>query len=453
MREKAHRARTRSSKQGLVKVRGVAHISRGSLQCLARWLICVVLVGMPFHALIVIVLGHAFGGQLLFASWKEVVIVLLSILAVLLSFVTGFGWIRRPANLMVAIIGVAGLIGVALSGRSDFSWLAGIKTTLLPLVLFVAVQPFADQLNWQKIRGLVLIPALVVSGIALVQFLITPTLFLQMLGYGPTTINPYQTVLIGSDLGRSFATLGGPNQLGAYLMLPTLWFLALGVTARNRQMRLIAAFAAAVTTLAILTSFSRSALLGLFGGLIVLFGLYIPRRFQVVAAAGGIVSAVIGWLKIQQLARIPGSFVQTYLIRGQVNDSGMIIGSDEGHIYAWQQGLELAARHPLGLGFGAAGPASKYGSAYTITENWYVQIVLELGWLGALAFGILFIELTRRWWLSEDRVSKVLLASLFAILVANAFLHTFADSTLSIVWWTLAGLSYGGGRVRGHDGA
>ena len=453
MRKKPERAHATPSANSTKQRAIFRYISVDSIGGVARWLIGALLVGMPFHAFVVVVLGHTFGAQLVFASWKEVIILLLTLFAGLACLQRGFDWLRRPANYMVGLIAATGIFGIVLSGRYDMAALAGIKTTLLPMILFVAVQPFSDKLSWQRVRSFILVPAGVVAVLALLQFFITPTLLLQSLGYGPSTINPYQTVSVGGDLGRSFATLGGPNQLGAYLILPAIWLCALALTARKRQMRLFAALGSVISVLAMTTSFSRSALLGVAVGLVALLGLWVSRKYQPFLLLGGVVGASVGWLKLQELARVPGSVVQTYFIRGQVNDQGVIIGTDEGHVNAWQQGLDLALRHPFGLGFGSAGPASKYGSGYVITENWYVQLLLELGWIGILAFGVLVIDLARGWWLSDDRVSKVLLASLLAILMANLFLHTFADSTLSIIWWILAGLSYGAARTRGHDGA
>lgn len=420
---------------------------------IARSGIYALLIGMPFHAFFVVVLGFAFGSQLVFASWKEVIIFGLAACALLKSFRDGWGWLYKPANWLVLTIAIFGMIGVMVTQRFDIAVLAGVKTTFLPLLLFVAVQPFAGQIRWRRLRALVLVPASIVALLAIVQFLIVPTTWLQAWGYSSTTIAPYQGVFAGASLARSFATLGGPNQLGAYLILPIVWSVALAVSATQRRHRLIAAGLSMSMILALATSFSRSALLGLIAGLVVLFGLFLPRIQQVWYALAASLAAVLGVGQIRAMALQDGSIIQRFFIRGEVTDKGMIVGSDEGHVFAWQNGLDIALRNPLGLGFGASGPASKYGANYSITENWYVQILLELGWLGILAFALLFVELMRRWWLSNDRVSKVLLASSVGILVANLFLHTYADSTLAIISWTLFGLSYGAGCEREHDGA
>ncbi|TXG76157.1 O-antigen ligase domain-containing protein [Patescibacteria group bacterium] len=419
----------------------------------ARGGIYTLLVGMPFHAFVVVVLGFAFGSQLLFASWKEVVILGLTACALLKSLRDGWGWLHKPANWLVLVIAIFGMVGALLADRFDIATLAGIKTTFLPLLLFVAVQPFAGEIRWRRLRVLVIVPASIVALLAIMQFLIVPTTWLQAVGYSSTTITPYQGVFAGASMARSFATLGGPNQLGAYLILPIVWCVALAVTAKQRRHRLIAAGLSMGMILALATSFSRSALLGLIAGLVVLFGLFLPRIYQAWYAFATLLATVFGIGQIRALALQEGSIIQRFFIRGEVTDSGMILGSDEGHVFAWQNGLDVALRHPLGLGFGASGPASKYGANYSIAENWYVQILLELGWFGVVAFGLLLIELIRRWWLSNDRVSKVLLAGSVGILLANLFLHTYADSTLAILSWTLFGLSYGAGRERGHDGA
>ncbi|MCC7543330.1 O-antigen ligase family protein [bacterium] len=430
-------------------------ISGASLQAIARGIVYALLIGMPFHAFVVVVLGYFIGSQLIFASWKEVLIIALCFLALIKSVYDGWQWVYRPANWLVLATILFGVVGAFTHAGLDLSiaFFAGVKTTVLPWVLFLAVQPFASIVRWRRVRALVLGVALVVSVLALIQFFIVPTAWLQSVGYSSDTINAYQSVNFGGEFGRTFATLGGPNQLGAYLILPTLWLLAIALTAEQRQKRLTAASGAVIAAAALAVTFSRSAMIGLLIACLVLLGLYVPRKYQPWYVLMGVISTMAVWTWVQELVRVPGSFIQRYFSRGEVNQGGVIIGSDEGHVYAWQQGMQLVAQSPFGQGFGSAGPASKYGGNFVVTENWFVQLLLEVGWFGAATYAMLVVELWRTWWLASDRVSKVLFASLVGILIANLFLHTWADSTLAIIWWALAGLSYGAGRERGHDGA
>jgi O-antigen ligase len=100
--------------------------------------------------------------------------------------------------------------------------------------------------------------------------------------------------------------------------------------------------------------------------------------------------------------------------------------------------------NPIGHGLGSAGPASFKASQPVIPENWYLQIAYEVGILGLLLYILAFAGLLGDFIRNRN---LALPASLFAltcgILVSNLFLHTWADSTLVLIVFTLYGLYKG----------
>jgi O-antigen ligase len=77
-----------------------------------------------------------------------------------------------------------------------------------------------------------------------------------------------------------------------------------------------------------------------------------------------------------------------------------------------------------------------------IAENYYLQIAQETGWLGLGLF--LAILIAVGWELAKRRrraLAVMLLASLVGISVVNVLSHAWADDTLSLLWWGLAGIA------------
>ena len=399
------------------------------------------LIGMPFHATLVIWLGSVFGGQAVLSLWKELIIAWIVLAAIVMSFKQGFRWLLRPVNIALMCAIGFGFIGLWLTARADTSVLVGIKTTVFPWLLCLAIQPFASQFKWMNIRSIILITALAVSSLAILQFLVIPTLFLQSIGYNSTTIIPFQGIQPGVDFGRSFATLGGPNQLGAFLILPAVWSLTIAISNKNRKRRYQASIIFTFIVLAMVTTFSRSAWVGLaVAGLVVIIRA-VPKSWRVLVSGIATASLLIGWKIADYLISSTTGLYRQLLLRGEITAAG-VIGSDEGHIIAFQSGIAKSLQHPLGLGYGAAGPASKYGSGF-ITENWYLQLVLELGWFGGISWCIAVGFLIRSWWKDMSHEATVLLATMSGLLVTNLFLHTFADSSLAITWWLIVGIYIG----------
>jgi len=417
------------------------------LQKLTTILVTLLLLGLPFHAFFVTWLGYLSGQSWLLSIWKEALVGGLTVMALYASSQRpgGWRWLKRPPVISLGLAISFGLIGLWIARRFDISTLAGIKTTVIPFILFFAMQPLASHLRWSRLRLWVLGPATIVAILAILQFLIMPTQWLTSLGYGSTTIAAFQAIRPEVSFGRSFATLGGPNQLGAYLILPTIWFLGLALTAATRQKRLIAAIAWSILTLGLVVSFSRSAWVGLLIAAGVLIWRRLPGRWRIPSLATFVGLGGLGYVFLENIIKRPITttdiILKNIFVRADIG-SGTVVGADEGHIQAVQNGLRLVSQHPFGLGIGAAGPASTYVAGGIITENWYLQILLELGWVGAVAVLVAWGECLRRWWQAKELHHHVLMASLVGLAGASFFLHIWADSTLALMWWVLAGISY-----------
>ncbi len=183
---------------------------------------------------------------------------------------------------------------------------------------------------------------------------------------------------------------------------------------------------------------SRSAWIGAAVALVVLCVLQFNKRQLKQATLAAIPLCLVG------LAILFG-LRNTYLVQNTLfhtdENSKSARSSNSEHWLNSANGAKDAVSHPLGQGPGSAGPASFYNTNATkIAENYYLQIAQEVGFIGLALFtainSLLVTQLLpnrRQLW------PAVLLASFAGICVINLFLHGWADDTIGLIWWGLAG--------------
>jgi len=408
------------------------------LQTFFHYGIAALLVGMPFHALVVTVSGNFLGNRAIWQSWKEVLIVLLTSAALWLF------WQNKKRNFSLHAANIAALLvivlGVAITlfARVDVvQALFGYKVVLLPIVLYLIVQLADARLSEEHLLKLVLWPSYIVATLAILQEFFIPLSWWSALGYNDSTIRPLQLVDPAVKSIRAFASLGGPNQLGAYLIFPTILSLVYALRSRKWQYGV----GALVLLTGLITSFSRSAWIGLIVALfaaIFIFGNKLVRLITVtlVAIGVGLLFSVAQTLP----ARLSNTQAQYFLLHGRYNDAREIEGSDYGRIQALNKAVDSIKDHPWGNGLGTAGPASFVSSQPVITENWYLQIVIEIGLIGLVLFAVFFLDNLIPLVRSQSFMAKALAASLCGLLVTNMFLHAWADSTLGIIIFLMMGM-------------
>jgi len=132
------------------------HVHSENLKRLGGVLILVLLALVPFHALFTVWGGTLIGRRELVAIWKEVLILLIVGLALVVSLPSVFrnGWrevLRQPAVVLVGLIILAGLLANMLNANYGMAFFVGVKTTVVPLLLFLAVQPFAHNISERRL--------------------------------------------------------------------------------------------------------------------------------------------------------------------------------------------------------------------------------------------------------------------------------------------------------------
>lgn len=421
------------------------------------WLARTLLVGlgaifvlMPVHAFISTWGGTAVGPLWLWKSWKELLVVALTLVTL--------GWLLTKPSALRALLAkqlpllVTGYVVLTLVLAFIFLRQNGADATMAALAMnlrYLGVAALAYVLfsyadlsaNWFKRACLFVVGAgVTVSVIGIIQIAMLPTDFLSQFGYNKdTTIAPAMLIDDNPDHLRAFATLRGPNDFGAFLILPLIL-----VAMKAHWRRPLFVLAASVMVAALILSGSRSAWIGAVVALAMYGSLYFRKRisFKQIAAIGGI-AVLLGAGALYAAVTVPA--LRMAVFHSSPSDPSLTEGSTDDHIAATAQGIERVVKEPFGCGPGCAGPASYYGDEPQISENYLVQIAEETGVIGLGLFAVLVGTVAAMLYRVRtlDMLRWALLASLAGYAMIGLLLHVWTDDPLSITWWLLAGAVLG----------
>lgn len=411
----------------------------------------VILVGVIFHAPLSVGLGVLFPDySLLIKSWKEILMVILIPLAIyivtkrkLWRELAG-DWIFRVIILYTALHLVVSL----LFWQGIIPTLAGLAIDLRYVLFFALVYVIVRVMP--RARRSIIIAAIIgaftVTVFAVLQ-LFLPADILSHIGYSKETIAPYLTVDKNPDYIRVNSTLRGPNPLGAYvgmvLGLLTAALVRSRLNLKDKKVLIATIILAGASAIALWISYSRSALVAGIITVCIVLGITIMKKISRRAwIAFAIILAVLaGGLT---LAR-DTEFVSNVILHENPN-GGSDLSSNEGHVESLQYGIGQLFREPFGSGVGSTGSASLLGAQPTIVENQYLFIGHEIGWLGLLLFGILFVLIMIQLWKrKQDWLALGLFASGIGLSLIGILLPVWVDDTVSIIWWGLAATALAGG--------
>ena len=425
-------------------------LSIKQLKLFGIYLALIILVLLPFHAILTVWLSSLVGHYTLLRLWKEILMVIMSVFAVIILIkdkkLLSKLLKSKLMLLMLLYILIHVVVGIWAyeSKKVNLTALGDGLITNLRLIVFFALclifSYYNDFLkkNWDKI---LLIPAALVIVFGLMQHFILPLNFLQHLGYNANTIAPYQTVDQNINYVRIQSTLRGSNPLGAYLILIIPAALAFFIRAKkgtNIKKVLFIYIIAAITVL--FYSYSRSAWAGaiIASGFVIWLMANKKLRFQM---TGLFILLLIAFSVSLVVYRHNTRFEDTFFHTSSLTHSP--VSSDQNHESALISGLKDIAHNPLGKGPGSAGPASVHNNhPPLISEDYFLQIAEEVGVIGLIVFLAIYIYIGKILWQQRrDALSLVLFASLLGITLVNLFSHAWTDDTLGLIWWGLAGVA------------
>jgi hypothetical protein len=201
---------------------------------------------------------------------------------------------------------------------------------------------------------------------------------------------------------------------------------------------------------ALLFTFSRSSLLALAAGLLVLA--YLLRQWWPLAAAVATLAVSVAWVHVFPHVAPEGKWTKQDLVLqhniaqqhpGATGNAGSINEpSIHSHWISLREGVRTVVHHPQGYGLGNAGQtASRTGTPIKAGESNYTEIGAETGLLGALLWiawnlGV-FAGLVAR------RVAGIG-AAFAATLVLAVQTDVIGDPWMGYCMWALAGIGLGG---------
>ena len=374
-------------------------------------------VGLAAHNAVMAALyvGGVRGGALtVIQAWKEILLAV-AVARVALDAVRARRLPFRPrvADWLAVAFGALAVVYAlipqsVLGGLADHKAVAyGLRHDVVPVVAFLLFRALGlDRAERRRLAWTVLGTAAAVATIGLVDVYAVPIgwwrgsgvadYFNKHLGYdyhgtgGLPENFIYNTGSEAHFLRRLVSVFLSPLA-AAYLIV-----VALLVAPR----RWLALPLAAVAFVGLLFTFSRSSLLALAAGLVVVA---IARRaFVPVAVAVAVVAIGVGWASVFPKIGPTGHWTKADLVyqhqisKQQGPASGSAISDREpsirSHLTNLKQGIRTVIHHPQGFGLGNAGQtASRAGTELKAGESNYTEIGAETGLLGAalwLAWGL-----------------------------------------------------------------
>jgi hypothetical protein len=220
-----------------------------------------------------------------------------------------------------------------------------------------------------------------------------------------------------------------------------------------RRARILIPLSAAIFA-GLLFTFSRSSLLALAAGLVVLA--FVRRRWWPVVAAIATLAVSVAWVHAFPHVAPRGKWTQQDLIeqrsnaKNQPGASGSAGSIDEPSIHShWvslREGVRTVVHHPQGFGLGNAGQtASRTGTTIKAGESNYTEIGAETGLFGALlwiAWGLaIFIALVTTAWRTHWWAGAAIAAAFGATLVLAVQTDVIGDPWMAYCLWALAGIA------------
>jgi len=398
---------------------------------------------MPFHTFLVVWAGHLLGHQAIFQAWKELLIVVLFCLSLIVIFknLQNKQKLFHHSNYLILVFFILTLLISAINQPPLLALSYGIKYTLSYLLLFVIAQIAATSRDEKIIIRIILVTSAIVVSFGLLQIFLLPHNFLTNFGYSQMTVAPYLGVP-GTNAIRILSTLGGPNQLGSFLLLPICLLVYLII--KKQKLWYFILLAGSIVVL--FNTYSRSAWLGAILAIVITMFLTFSRailRWSILI----FLTIVLGCILLISV----NSRLQSYLFHGDsityLNDlkTHNLNSSDAKRLISMQAGFEAVAKDPLGKGLGTAGPASVKADNGFLTENYYLQIAVEAGVLGLIIYLLIQVSVGISLYKIKDSspLAIALIGSLAGMAVINLFLHGWTDSSTALIWWSTAGLALG----------
>ncbi len=408
------------------------------------FIICLFLIILPFQAFLLTFARFEFNlssGQFFVLSlWKEALLIFLFLFLFLRFREEKFKISFSILDKLIIAFSVLTILYFLIFPGGLSSKLAGLRYDL-EFFLFYFAGRFSA-LNKKDIKTFFYIflgGAIIAILFGLLQVSFLPPSFMLRFGYSPSLGDYLKTGIIStyeavnpslSNFYRIQSTFPGSLQFSSYLVLVIGLLFSTLLFLKGRK-KILVILILVLALAALIATYSRGAWLAVMFTIFITAFLKAKKKIYVVLPT--VIIILAGVIAVFALFQV--KTFQTLLLHGEVRDNALF-GSTVAHNEAFSKSFNIALKNPLGLGIGSAGPASKFSNETIISENGYLQVMIELGVLGFLIFVFilfsLFKELKGIFKSVKDNFYKMfslgLLSSLSGLSLNNLFLHTWSDT-------------------------
>jgi hypothetical protein len=197
----------------------------------------------------------------------------------------------------------------------------------------------------------------------------------------------------------------------------------------------------------VVIAFSRGAILGLIVTLavaIIIPGIgFIRNNLRRVASIVVLVCVVVTGIFILSINLHPRTFKNVVL---HADEQTTLRDPNELRIDFVKRSLNRIYHNPQGTGLGTAGLASMKNeqSGVYLTENYYLQLAIEIGLVGLIVFTTLIVVVVAKlyfvWRGYGKYYSLAMLSSFTGLFVTNMLAHIWTNETIAVIWWGTAGV-------------
>lgn len=394
---------------------------------------------LPLHAFLVTFFNFGLGfHSSAISAWREIVLIVLTLLAT--TVVIKKKKLPRWSiiDTLIASYFLLGLIFLIIQREEVNQWILGARYDFEFFYFYwlIRVFDFGSETIKKFLKSIIAAAVIVVIFGIILQFL--PQDFLTQFGYSTyqdewskgSAVFSCHYLEFYQNFCRMQSTFGSPGRFGSYLLFISALsgtFL-LSTQKKSKQILWGLLFLASITGL--ILTLSRANWIGFAAMLgVALFPLI-----------KGIKKRVIGLVAVVTLIMLAfgGSLIKPIFLRS---------ASSFEHLQLSLQGMALAEKYPLGMGLGKVGPAS-FSFSKLLTENAYLQVILEMGFLGGTLFllilVVMLIKLREQYQKSQSRFTQILsytcFLTLIGLMAAGFFIHSFEETSLMLMLFGLTGL-------------
>lgn len=356
----------------------------------------------------------------------------------------------NPLDLPLFAFFCIGFVLMCLVGSYPSIQLDGYRATVQYLLwFFLITRLLRDERDFSRLYRLLCAAACLIALHGIYQYIV-----------GVPIPASWTTHSEASVRTRVYSIFGSPNIMGDFMVMFVPMTAALAYFTDKKALRALAWGATVLMCFACLFTMSRGAWIGM-ALAIVLFVLLVDRRLflLLLAAAAG--------LMLVPFVRSRIGFLFT--------DEFAAASSSGGRSERWRVGMALlkSANPWLGCGLGMFGGAIAMQNKvldwveYFYLDNYYLKILVEMGYVGLGAFLALLLSLLhtgaralRRLFLTREADSPSLyplcagiFSGLCGVLAHCFFENIFEQPYMAVYFWTLAGMLVWAGFGRGKEGA